>query len=154
MLAEDLTASTLSYREAYEEWLSRVFSGVSTDLVTLTFAPRSWERDVIGPTGPTQSRVMRAAARFERVLMRSLAKPSWFIVREYGGMNGRAHLHCLVSSVDPVVIREATEGHLGDGFGKISHVKMSAVEYVVKYVSKSDRSWWSGGGPLYGQHAR
>lgn len=150
VVAVDLTATGLSYREEWSGWLARVFSGHSTSLVTLTFAARPWERDSVGTTGPTRSRVQRAAFRLEELLTRSLARPSWFIVREFGGMNGRAHLHCLISSEDSVVIREALARHQSrEGFVSLRSCELSPVEYVTKYVSKSDSDWWRAGGPLW-----
>jgi len=109
-----LTASTLSgreYREVWVEWLSKVFEGEPTDLVTLTFAPRPWECNQAGSRGPTRSRVERAGSRFAKLLTRAVGSPTFFIVREYGGMNGRAHLHSIVSSTDQSATREAIASH-------------------------------------------
>lgn len=147
-----MTASTLSaseYRGEWAQWLTGVFAGVSTSLITLTFAPRAWEFDPLGPLGPTKSRVRRAAHRFERSLIRALARPSFFIVSEVGGWNGRVHLHSLVSSTDRSVIRAAAAGHLKDGFTNEKVCAMSPSDYVSKYVSKSDQDFWLAGGPLF-----
>jgi len=153
---EDLTGRGLSnggLREAWSEWLTRVFEGHSTDLVTLTFAPRAWECDSLGPTGPTRTRVTRAGVRFARSLTRALARPSFFMVREVGGMNGRAHLHSIVSDPELSSTRAAIASHAAkDGFVKLSRRTCSPVEYVTKYVSKSDGDWWRAGGPLFGVH--
>lgn len=149
----DLTASTLSgaeYREVWAEWLTKVFEGHPTDLVTLTFAPRPWECDQFGATGPTRSRVIRAADRFEKSLTSAVARPSWFMVREVGGMNGRAHLHSIVSDPELSSTRAAIASHAGkDGFVKLSKRMISPVEYVAKYVSKSDGDFWRAAGPLF-----
>lgn len=149
--SRDLTARSLpTYREEWSAWLTKVFQDQPTELITLTFAPRAWERDGIGPTGPTRSRVERAAYRFERLLTHSLGSPSFFIVREFGGMNGRAHLHSIVSSLDRAVIREGESVHrTKDGFVNIRRHAVSVAEYVSKYVSKSDRDFWLAGGPLW-----
>lgn len=155
-----MTASTLSgeeYRLEWASWLTEVFGnavtqnpGSGTFLQTLTFAPREWERDSIGSLGPTRSRVMRAGRRYERVLMSSLARPSYFGVRELGGWNGRAHLHFLISCAERAVISEATLRHsLSEGFVKGIPCTMSPTEYVSKYVSKSDGDWWVAGGPAF-----
>ena len=148
-----MTASTLSareYREDWGEWLTSVFGASPTELVTLTFAPRVWECDAFGPTGPTRSRVERAAYRFERLLSRALGRPSFFIVRELGGWNGRAHLHSIVSSLDRTVIREGESVHrTKDGFVNIRRSTINVADYCAKYVSKSDRDFWLAGGPLW-----
>lgn len=83
--------------------------------------------------------------------MRALAKPSFFMVRELGGMNGRAHLHSIVSDPELSSTRAAIASHAAsDGFVKLSKRMISPVEYVAKYVSKSDGDFWRAGGPLFG----
>lgn len=82
--------------------------------------------------------------------MRAMARPSFFIVRELGGMNGRAHLHSIVSDPGLSSTRAAIASHAErDGFVKLSMRTGSPVEYVAKYLSKSDGDWWRAGGPLF-----
>lgn len=151
---EDLTGRGLSnggLREAWSEWLLKVFQDRESDLVTLTFAPRPWECDWQGATGPTRTRVTRAAGRFEKFMTTSLGSPSFFMVREFGGMNGRAHLHSIVWCEELSSIRAGIASHaVRDGFVKLStRIGSSASEYVTKYLSKSDGDFWRAGGPLF-----
>lgn len=65
-------------------------------------------------------------------------------------MNGRAHLHSIVSDPEQSSTRAAIASHAArEGFVKLSQRKISPVEYVTKYVSKSDGDWWRAGGPLF-----
>lgn len=142
----NLTTRSLSeYRGAWAEWLSKVFQDQPVTLATLTFAPRPWERSGV----PGISRVQRAGRKFAALLTASLAGPSYFLCMEVGSWNGRRHLHSMIYCPDESVIREALARHRTEGFFDLSHRPGSVVEYVTKYVSKSDTDFWLAGGPLW-----
>lgn len=143
------------YRSVWAKWIGQVFKmpeaieSECRSLVTLTFATRPWELS----GQPGLSRVTRAGRRFEQSLTRALARPSWFGVLERGKLNGRMHLHWLISCQDDVPMYAAMRSHRAkEGFADVvTSRQTSPAEYVSKYVSKSDGDWWSAGGPLFGR---
>lgn len=104
--------------------------------------------------GPTVSRVLRAAAKFERSLTADRERPSYFGVMERGGWSGRMHLHFLVSGAERSTRLAAFVHSVQEGFSSVTSVSrpMSASQYVAKYVSKDsvcDEAFIFQGGPLW-----
>lgn len=96
---------------------------------------------------PSYSRVTAAGRRIEKQLMRSLDGPSFFGVLERGALNGRMHLHFLLSS-DARQAENVFFGHRKfEGFTKVIPISQGfgVTEYVTKYVTKDREPWWIAG---------
>lgn len=140
--------------EEYAEWLTRVF-GRSVDPVyfqTLTFAPLPYEL-FRSTAGPSVTRVNRAGSWLSWYMTRAIPTATYFSVVEAGSLNGRRHLHSLISAPESS-IRAAQRWHeTRHGFGALEKVdSVGGVSgYVTKYVTKSVDPVWFAGGPLWRQ---
>lgn len=134
----------------WTRWLSHVFSEAQQlKLISLTFAPTSYE--VVRGLAPSRSRALRAATAFEKALLTTLERPSFFAVIERGALAGRLHIHALVDGA-PAALKIALASHREtSGYVDVKDVSQigGVSAYVTKYVTKqADADWWASG-PLF-----
>lgn len=146
-----LTAERKLVRDSWVEWLTERFSGLPTlRFTTLTFAPTPYELRI--KAEPSFSRVVRAAKDFEKFLIFSQGKASFFGVMEIGKWNGRRHLHFLISGLDGELMRAAIGYHeWRSGYSATRTLESTGgiPGYVTKYVMKSRDPFWIAGGPAF-----
>lgn len=141
-------------RDAWAAWLSAVFEGQLTELLTLTFSTAPWQQ-ALTDQGPTNSRVLRAARKFQEDLT-EMGTMSFFGVVESGAWSGRRHIHTLVTQPhrETWLLRESL-ARMRTSSGLVDVRPVSSIggvtSYVTKYVTKDVDPQWFAGGPLWRQ---